>query len=47
MDLFSGKIAGWAIRDHLRTELASTALAMAIQRQRPDARLIHHSDRGV
>jgi len=47
MDLYSRKIVGWAMRDHLRTELASTALAMAIQRQRPSAGLIHHSDRGV
>ena len=26
MDLYSRKIVGWAMRDHLRTELASTAL---------------------
>ena len=47
MDLYSRKIVGWAMRDHLRTELASTALMMAIQRQRPATGLIHHSDRGV
>jgi putative transposase len=47
MDLFSRKIVGWAMRDHLRTELTSAALMMAIQRQRPAAGLIHHSDRGV
>jgi putative transposase len=47
MDLFSRKIVGWAMRDHLRTELASSALAMAIQRQQPGDGLIHHSDRGV
>jgi transposase InsO family protein len=47
MDLYSRKIVGWAMRDHLRTELASTALTMAIQRQRPGAGVIHHSDRGV
>jgi transposase InsO family protein len=47
MDLFSRKIVGWAMRDHLRTELASTALIMAIRQQRPAAGLIHHSDRGV
>jgi transposase InsO family protein len=47
MDLFSRKIVGWAMRDHLRTELASTALAMAIKRQRPAQGLVHHSDRGV
>jgi transposase InsO family protein len=47
MDLYSRKIVGWAMRDYLRTELASTALAMAIERQRPAAGLVHHSDRGV
>jgi transposase InsO family protein len=47
MDLFSRKIVGWAMRDHLRTELAASALTMAIQRQQPAAGLIHHSDHGV
>jgi putative transposase len=47
MDLFSRKIVGWAMRDHLRAELASSALSMAIRQQRPDAALVHHSDRGV
>jgi transposase InsO family protein len=37
MDLFSRKIVGWAMRDHPRTELASSALTMALQRQRPGA----------
>jgi transposase InsO family protein len=46
LDLFSRKIVGWSMRDHMRTELASTALMMAIQRQRPGPGLIHHSDRG-
>jgi putative transposase len=47
MDLFSRKIVGWAMRDHMQVELASAALTMAIQQQRPEAGLIHHSDRGV
>jgi transposase InsO family protein len=47
MDLYSRKIVGWAMRDHLRTELPLAALMMALQRQRPGAGLIHHSDRGV
>src|SRR5207253_708415 len=37
---------GWAMRDHMRAELTIAALTMAIQRQRPGAGLIHHSDRG-
>jgi putative transposase len=47
MDLYSRKIVGWAMRDHLRAELAVAALTMAVQRQKPEAGLIHHSDRGV
>lgn len=47
MDLFSRKIVGWAMRDHMQVELASSALTMAIQQQRPQGGLIHHSDRGV
>jgi putative transposase len=46
LDLFTRKIVGWAMRDHLRPELAIAALTMAIQRQKPLPGLIHHSDRG-
>src|SRR5918997_6364389 len=46
LDLATRKIVGWAMRDHLRSELATAALLMAIQRQRPGPGLIHHSDRG-
>lgn len=46
LDLYSRKIVGWAMRDHMRTELPLAALTMAIQRQRPEPGLIHHSDRG-
>ncbi len=35
LDLFTRKIAGWAMRDHLHAELAIAALSMAIQRQKP------------
>jgi hypothetical protein len=47
MDLYSRRIVGWAMGDHLRTELPLSALRMAISAQRPGAGLIHHSDRGV
>lgn len=47
MDLFSRKIVGWAMRDHMRVELVSSALSIALRQQRPEAGLIHHSDRGV
>jgi transposase InsO family protein len=47
MDLYSLRIVGWAMEDHLRAELPLAALRMAISAQRPGAGLIHHSDRGV
>ena len=46
LDLATRKIVGWAMRDHMRTELPLAALMMAAQRQRPGAGLIQHSDRG-
>ena len=46
LDLATRKIVGWSMRKHMRTELMSTALMMATQRQRPGAGLICHSDRG-
>ena len=47
LDLYSRRIVGWAMDDHLRTELPLAALSMAISTRRPGANLIHHSDRGV
>jgi putative transposase len=47
MDLYTRKIVGWAMQDHMRVELPLTALRMAISAQRPGAGLIQHSDRGV
>ena len=35
------------MRDTLHTEIALEALAMAVERQRPQPGLIHHSDRGI
>lgn len=46
LDLATRKIVGWAMRDHMRTELPLSALMMAVQRQRPAKGLICHSDRG-
>jgi len=47
MDMYSRRIVGWAIADHLRADLPLAALRMAIAAQRPGAGLIDHSDRGV
>lgn len=47
MDLFSRKIIGWAMADHMQTDLVSDALKMAIEQRRPNESLLHHTDRGV
>jgi putative transposase len=47
IDVFSRRIVGWSMADHLRAELCTEALTMAIVRRKPQAGLMHHSDRGV
>lgn len=47
IDLCSRRIVGWSMADHLRVELVSDALKMALARRQPQAGLLHHSDRGV
>jgi putative transposase len=46
LDLFTRKLVGWAMREHMRVELTRAALTMAVQRRRPGPGLVHHSDRG-
>lgn len=46
LDVASRRVVGWAMAEHLRTELALTALWMALTTRRPVAGLIHHTDRG-
>jgi putative transposase len=46
MDLFSRKIVGWRLQDHLQTPLPLQALADAQQTRRAQPGLLHHSDRG-
>lgn len=46
LDVFSRRIIGWAMADHLRTELVTDALAMALDRRHPPPGVIHHSDKG-
>jgi putative transposase len=46
LDAFSRRVVGWAMADHLRTELVLDALELALARRRPAAGLVHHSDRG-
>ena len=47
IDLHSRKLVGWAIADHMRTELVTAALDMAIARRNPPVGVIFHSDRGA
>ena len=45
-DLYSRRIVGWSMSDHMRTELVTDALQMALTHRRPAAGLIWHSDQG-
>jgi len=45
MDVWSRRIVGWSMANHLRTSLVLDALEMALQRRQPDD-VIHHSDQG-
>ena len=46
LDAFSRRIVGWAMADHLRAELVTDALQMALAHRRPGPGLIWHSDQG-
>ena len=46
IDLYSRALIGWAIGDHMRTDLVTDALDMAIANRRPTPGVIFHSDRG-
>jgi putative transposase len=46
LDLYSRKVVGWSMSDHVDTQLVRDALEMALGRRQPEAGLIHHSDRG-
>ena len=46
MDLYSRRIIGWSMSKHIDSDLATSALRMAISQRKPQAGLLHHSDRG-
>ena len=46
LDVYSRRIVGWSIADHLRTELVVDALEMARWRRKPIGTIVH-SDRGT
>lgn len=45
IDAWSRRVVGWAMENHLRTELVLQALNMALHQRRP-SEVIHHSDQG-
>ena len=45
LDVFSRRIVGWSMANHLRTELVLAALDMAIGQRRP-IDVVHHGERG-
>jgi putative transposase len=45
LDAWSRRVVGWAMTNHLRTELVLDALEMAVGQRRPKD-VIHHSDQG-
>jgi putative transposase len=47
MDIWSRRIVGWSMADHMKTQLVSDALQMALHHRHPTQGLLHHSDRGV
>lgn len=48
LDVWSRRVVGWSIADHLRTELVTDALQMALWRRRPlEGQTILHSDHGT
>lgn len=47
LDAFSRRVIGWALGRTLESELAVSALRMALIERQPAPGLVHHSDRGV
>ncbi|HET9679139.1 MAG TPA: IS3 family transposase [Gammaproteobacteria bacterium] len=46
LDLYSRRVVGWHLEEHMTTALVTRALMMAINLRNPSAGLMHHSDRG-
>lgn len=46
LDLYSRKVVGWSMRNHMETSLVNSALDMAITNRQIEDGLIFHSDRG-
>jgi len=46
IDLFSRRVVGWSMQDHMKTSLVNDALLMALWERKPGRGLIWHTDRG-
>ena len=46
LDLFSRRLIGWAMDEHMPDDLTQEALQMAILQRRPLELLVHHADQG-
>jgi len=46
LDLFNREIIGWSLKPRMTTDIVTDALTMAWFRRRPEAGVLHHSDRG-
>jgi putative transposase len=47
IDLASRRVVGWALDQHMRTDLVTDALTQALATRRPEPGVIFHSDRGT
>ena len=45
-DLYSRRVVGWSMAEHLESRLVYDALALAVERRLPGEGLLAHSDRG-
>jgi putative transposase len=45
-DLYSRRVVGWSMAEHLESRLVVDALTLAVARRLPDEGLLAHSDRG-
>ena len=46
IDLFSRKVVGWSMANHMRASLVNDALLMALWSRKPEKGLVWHTDRG-
>ena len=46
MDLYSRRIVGWSMQEHMKASLVNDALTMALFKRKPTKGLIWHTDRG-